>query len=129
MSDIDNKPQVLLVDDEMQGLSGFIYALRDWGFAVHTAMTTELAFMIIEAKKLDLIITDVRLKKDAMTGIEMINELRMKNNLTPALIVSGNRITDSDIEHIMPAGKAQKPLDMDEIRKTIIGLTSIQIPE
>lgn len=115
--------KVLLVDDEpfiLQGLSVII----DWeanGFEiVETASNALDALEILQKKKIDLVITDIKMPK--MTGLELVEKVR-KENLSDAyfVILSGyndfsfvrNALQNNCVDYML------KPVEMEELLEVL----------
>lgn len=76
MSTKDNsKESVLYVDDEQENLTGFKYSFM-FDFEVHTAITVEDAYKILEKENIKVVVSDQRMPE--LTGVEFLKDLSVK---------------------------------------------------
>ncbi len=83
---------VLVVDDDLDVLSGMKSLLSGWGYAVHLAADLDEAREVVEAGcRPRAILADYRLSQ-AETGVETVEALRQAlGESVPALIITGSR--------------------------------------
>lgn len=80
---------VLVVEDEklIRDLVGDF--LREKNYEVVEASDGAEAILILESKKIDIIITDIKMPR--MTGIQLLNEIRIRNfSFSKIIVMSGN---------------------------------------
>ena len=116
---MDEKINVLYVDDEVNNLTGFKATFRR-DFKISTAESGEEALEILEKEKIHIIITDQRMPK--MTGIELLEKVLVKYPDPIRILLTGY----ADIQAVIDAiNKGQvykyvtKPWDEQELRLTI----------
>ncbi len=83
---MENKPQVLLVDDETGITTNLAAFLERSGFRAGTADDGEEALQQIEALDPDIIILDVLMPK--MDGREVLRRLRQAGDWTPVILLT-----------------------------------------
>ena len=79
--------RVLLVDDDPAVLKVLTRHLTRKGFRVTPCHSGPEALRMLSASSFDVIITDMRMP--GMDGLELLKELRKKDSLTPALVLTG----------------------------------------
>lgn len=92
----DDKPHILLVEDEIHLARGIFYNLEQEGYRVTHVESGEEALLTAAADRFDLIILDVMLPK--MDGLAVCSRIRSNDRRIPILILSarsgeGDRIT------------------------------------
>ena len=81
---------ILVVDDEPNSRMGVSYALQEWGqggVAVETAENGMKAMEIIRARRVDLLVTDIRMP--VMDGLALIELLREEQRRIKSILLSG----------------------------------------
>ena len=79
--------QVLLVDDNQNGLSARKSLLEEQGYVIVTASSGEEALEAVAKGKFDLMVTDFRMPK--MNGIELIGRVRQLQPQLSIILLSG----------------------------------------
>ena len=79
--------QVLLVDDNRDGLLARKALLQEQGFVVTTATNAEEGYEVFSKGKFDLLVTDFKMPK--MNGIELIRRVRLLQPALPVILLSG----------------------------------------
>ena len=77
---------ILVIDDDASIRDAFILALKDTGYQLDTAETGEEGIEKEKSKKHDLIFLD--LKMPGMSGIEVLQKIRIVNKETPIYIIT-----------------------------------------
>ncbi len=113
--------KVLVVDDEPHVTLVLKQFLERSGYSVCTALNGELALVIIEQEKPDLVITDVQMP--IMGGIELCEHIRNKYPQFSNLIIIMTSRTDREIrtwaDQFETVELMEKPLSM---RRLVIRL-------
>ncbi|MEA3359307.1 MAG: sigma-54 dependent transcriptional regulator, partial [Thermodesulfobacteriota bacterium] len=110
---------ILIVDDELSMREFLEILLANEGFEVNCAANGEEACSIIEKKKFDLVITDIRM--DDVDGIDVLKKAKEVNSNTEVIIISAYATANTAVE-AMEGGAYDfipKPFKVDEF-KTII---------
>jgi len=79
--------QILLVDDNRDGLIVRRTLLEEQGFQVQSACNGEEGLKIFRCLPFDVVVTDYRMP--VMTGVELIRHIRSEKPCTPVILVSG----------------------------------------
>ncbi len=99
MTDSNNHmPAILVVDDDRFFLRHMVDILVDGGFKAQGVISGEQAMELMEDRKFQVIVTDVVMRD--MSGIELLQKVRMHDRLTPVICVSGVRSFDNVVEMI-----------------------------
>jgi DNA-binding response OmpR family regulator len=93
---VNNKPTLLLVDDEDLILELLEVFLQELGFHVLTARNGREALDKASENHTDLVILDLNMP--VMNGDQFIREFRGRGAKTPILVVSGHGLMDKSLE-------------------------------
>lgn len=113
------KPCILIVDDDPGQRSLLTTFLSGQGFLTITASSGEAALSLLADKKVDMMISDVRM--GGMTGLETMREARLRHTNLPVLMVTAyadirdavNAMKDGAVNYL------EKPIDLDELLSTV----------
>jgi CheY-like chemotaxis protein len=83
----NERPSILLVDDNPHGLIARKAVLQELGYVIATAACGEEALDIIARQKIHLVVTDYKMPQ--MNGIELIARIRQLEPLMPIILLSG----------------------------------------
>jgi len=79
--------RILLVDDNVHGLSARKSVLEELGHEIGTASGGEEALECVKQRKFDLVVTDYKMQ--SMDGLELIVRLREQSPDLPIILISG----------------------------------------
>lgn len=79
--------QILLVDDNRQGLCARKSVLEELGYEITVASSADEALEQFAQQKFDLLITDYKMPR--MNGMELIKRVRTQNPALPIILLSG----------------------------------------
>jgi CheY-like chemotaxis protein len=79
--------RVLLVDDNLRGLSARKSVLEELGAGITTASSAAEALAFLAAQPFDLVVTDYQMPR--MNGVEFIAQLRKQFPGIPVILISG----------------------------------------
>jgi len=123
MSEENEKPRVLYVDDERNNLTTFKSTFRR-EFSIFTAESGDEGKTILDKEKIDVIITDQRMP--GMTGVQFLESVlgESESPVVPSrILLTGYSDIDAVIDAINK-GKVfaylNKPWNEEELRKTIL---------
>jgi CheY-like chemotaxis protein len=122
---MDEKPVILVVDDDGPILTLMRNLLKEFGFQAVTAGTGREAIDVAREQRPALVLLDKNMP--GMTGDQVIRGLRGEPGFDklPILILSGERLTRDDLAKLGADGAVQKPFDVtlliDQIRKYVGG--------
>lgn len=117
--------KLLIVDDESDIREFAKSFFKKRGIDVITASGGRQALEIIEKEDPDLVLLDVRMEE--MTGVEALRELRITNQKTKVIMVTGVE-EDEIIKEANALGVVcyiHKPLILEELERIVLG----QIPQ
>jgi len=81
------RPQILLVDDNQDGLLARKSLLEELGYCVQIANTAEEGLKLFESTNFDVVVTDYRMP--GMNGAEFIGQIRKINANARVILLSG----------------------------------------
>jgi two-component system, chemotaxis family, chemotaxis protein CheY len=117
---VDFPTSVLIIDDEASVRQSLVDVFTTSGSShVREASSAEEAFLILQEEPFSLIICDHRLP--GITGLAFMGKLRLQQDMTPILIISGVPNKD-EIKHAASQLKAAflaKPFTTTELRARI----------
>lgn len=85
---MNNKPKVLLIDDEPDILHVVKLLLQTEGFQVEVAGSGEEALKLLNENSFDITVSDYLMPN--MNGIELLKQVRASKDYTPFIFFSGN---------------------------------------
>ena len=117
-----NAKNVLIVDDEKPFLDSLRIGLEDYShvFGVLTALDGEEAVQVLQTKRIDLVVTDLRMP--AMDGFELIAYMSTYFPDIPAIVLSAYASGDSS-RSLMKMGLPrwlEKPIDFDLFARCVL---------
>src|ERR1700690_4018257 len=80
-------PEILLVDDNRQGLIARRSLLQELGYNISTATTGDEALELLSRQTFDLVVTDFKMPR--MDGIELIKRIRSVDASARIILLSG----------------------------------------
>jgi len=112
----NKKLHILVVDDEPDILVILKIKLTKCGYEVSTANDGEKALEIIDSKKVNLILTDLRMP-GLYNGVELLEEVKRRYAYRPVVVfMSGSADIEEEEAYAMGAcGYLHKPLDFDRV--------------
>ncbi|MBT4640128.1 MAG: response regulator [Deltaproteobacteria bacterium] len=122
MADMSNlKYRVLIVDnssDTKQSLEDF---LDDGEFMFEQEFSADKGYKRIQKQHYDLIVTEIQLGEEQMTGLEMLQKVREGNSTVPFVILTDQSSVENSVMAINygVAGYLVKPLVPSEVSETI----------
>ncbi len=122
---MSEKPVILVVDDDGPILALMRNLLKEFGFQPVTAETGRQAIDAARQQRPALVLLDKNMP--GMAGGEVIRNLRGEPGLDklPILILSGERLSRSELAELGADGAVQKPFDVvkliEQIRRYVGG--------
>jgi len=110
---------ILIVDDELSMREFLKILLEKDGYEISTASDGKNALRIIKEKKIDLVISDIRMP--GMNGLELLSEINNTRSNLPVIMITAFA-SPEDAVTAMKNGAIDyitKPFNVDEIRKVI----------
>jgi len=130
---MNNKPQVLVIDDDAVVGRSFHRVLSGKGYEVSTALSGEDALHTMENKEFDVVFTDI--KMPGMDGLEVTERIKAKCPWTPVVVVTGYGTAENETRASVlgASGFVRKPLTAEIIEsitlKALSGAHTAAIPE
>ncbi len=125
---MDNKPRILVIDDDQAHREGLVILLQDEDYLVDQAEGAEPAMHLVHQNQYDLIITDYKMQHiDGMELLKMINDY---DPLLRVIMVTGY----SSIEHAVQAihlgalDYIPKPVDPVKLKEVVQRALSSAVP-
>lgn len=115
----DEKPRLLIVDDEEIALNNLKHILTKEGYDVTASQSGPRALHLLEERVFDLVLTDLKMEK--VDGMHILNKTRERHPGTEVIMITGYATVDSAIA-AMKAGAYHyiaKPYKLDEVRKVV----------
>ena len=113
-------PKLLIVDDESDIREFARNFFKKRGIDVLTSSSGREALELIAQNSPQLVLLDVRMEE--MTGIEVLRELRQKDNRTRVIMVTG--VEDEDVikeaNALGVVSYIHKPLILEELEKIVL---------
>lgn len=115
----DDKPHILVVDDENGILEMVSICLRQAGYRITTANNAEMAHKVADSVKLATIITDVMMPGE--DGITFLGKMHAKYPETPVIIMTGYAQLQIAVKAIKNGAFdfIHKPFDFGYLRKVV----------
>ncbi len=112
---MNQKPSVLVVDDESGILDTLRILLRNEGFEVTTAQGGKAGLEQIRSGAHDIILSDVRMPQ--VTGLDILNAARDQDPMTPVILMTAQASLQSAISAVNSGAfyYLQKPFSNDEL--------------
>lgn len=112
-------PQILFIDDDVKAGELMQRYMEDAPFDCHVFQNAYHAMEYFNENGADLVITDLRMP--GMTGMEVLEDIRIQRPEVPVIIITGFSTVDTAIEamRLGATDYLKKPYDMDELRVLI----------
>ncbi len=111
--------RVFLIDDERIFVESLTKVLKKRGMEVQAAFDGLSALKLLSTAEPDVIVLDLRMP--GMDGLEVLQEIRVRDALTPVILLTGNLDVDRVIQ-VMDRGVANvllKPCPIETLVSTI----------
>ncbi|MBF0486288.1 MAG: response regulator [Candidatus Omnitrophica bacterium] len=112
--------RLLIVDDESDVREFSRNFFRKRGIDVLTAASGREALALIDQTRPDLVLLDIRM--DDVNGVEVVRELRRRNDPLRIVIVSGleDESIVQEVKALGVAGFIHKPLVLEDLEKIVL---------
>jgi DNA-binding NtrC family response regulator len=113
------QPTALVVDDDTNIIAAFEQFFKKEECNLVTATNVDDALKILDRRQIDLLITDIKLRK--RSGITLFTEVRTSRPDLPVIVITGypDLISESKIKLLGADYFLSKPLDLDELRDAV----------
>lgn len=106
---------ILIIDDNLSTIDALSQIVLKNGHKAYTTDTAEKGYELFINNPIDLIITDMKLP--GMSGIELLSNIRKKNDLIPIIVISAYGNIEKAVEAVKSGATdfITKPFTIDEI--------------
>lgn len=113
------RPKVLVVDDDENILSAFRDFLKKERCTMIPATSAEDAAVKLQEQYVDLLVTDIRLKRQS--GITFLMEARRLRRDLPIIVITGypDLVSENDVRACGADYYFLKPLDLNKLREAV----------
>lgn len=113
------QPKVLVVDDDENILSAFEGFLRKERCCMIAAASAEEASKKFEQHRIDLLVTDVRLK--LQSGVTFFLHVKATHPKLPVIVITGypDLITEKEVKSYGADYFFLKPLELEKLREAV----------
>jgi len=115
----EDKPHILLIDDEAIALSNLSHVLEREGYAVTACRDGESGLAAMQSTHFDLVLTDLRMP--GIDGMDVLRHIHESTPDVPVIMITGHATLDSAVD-AMKAGAHHyiaKPFRLDEAREVV----------
>ena len=113
--------RVLVVDDEASMRELLEIVLGNAGYDVTTVAAPDGAFRLLEESTFDVVVTDLRMGKDRLAGMDVLAWLRENAPSTPAIMITAYASVETAIEatKLGAVDYVMKPFKNEEMRLVV----------
>jgi two-component system response regulator PilR (NtrC family) len=115
----ENKPHIMVVDDELSMRQVLEYMLTKEGYLVTCAENGRKAVEMLEKKQYDLLLCDIKLGD--ISGLDVLRASKKSNQDTVVILISAYATTETAVEAMNEGAYdyVPKPFNKDELLQTI----------
>jgi len=119
---------VLIVDDEADIRELVAGVLEDEGFDTRTAANADDALEALDARRPSLVLLDVWLQGSRLDGLELLDEIKLRDATIPVLIISGHGNIDTAVAAIRKGAVdfIEKPFEADRLLHLVARATETE---
>lgn len=116
---VPHQPTALVVDDDKNIIAAFQQFFKKEQCTLVTASNVEDALEILEHRHIDLLITDIKLRR--RSGVTLFTEVRTSMPELPVIVITGypDLVSESKIRLLGANYFFMKPLDLEELRAAV----------
>jgi len=117
---VKRKPQVLIVEDDVDLLEFYQMQLQADDYVLHGADTPERAQAKLEETDFDVVLTDLKFPQAKRGGFDLLKHVKRKNPDNQVIIFTGFSATDeARLARLNADGYLTKPLNLDTVQQVI----------
>ena len=116
---MENKINLLIVDDEKIALKNLEHVLRKEGYEIKTTISGQNALKLLNRHEFDVVLTDLKMEK--VDGMQILKRCKEANPDIEVIMITGYATVETAIE-AMKYGAYHyiaKPFKLDEVRKVV----------
>ncbi len=116
----EQKPVVLVVDDERDHADGIVEALERLPVKALAVYTGEDAIEVLRSRRVDVVVTDLKLE-GAADGLDVLHAARQNSDSTEVILITAYGTIENCKEAIRQGAfdYLVKPLDIDQLRTLV----------
>lgn len=117
----EDKPKLLVVDDELDQCDSIKNYFSKRNFTVFTASNGQDALSSIKENKPDMVLLDGKLKGE-MEGKDVLHVIRQTDKRTKVAMITGDVLTEQEMLEVVGLGIVDflhKPVDMQTLEKVV----------
>lgn len=116
---MQNKPKILVVDDERITLKNLEYVLKKEGYEVITTSSGVNALKLLQEQEFDVVLTDLKMEK--VDGMEILEKTKKLYPDTEVIMITAYATIPSAVETMKKGAYyyIAKPFKLDELRKVV----------
>jgi DNA-binding NtrC family response regulator len=116
---VECKSSLLIVDDEQIALRNLEHVMLREGYAVQATQSGPNALKLIEEKRFDVVLTDLKMEK--VDGMQLLKKCRSLYPDTEVILITGYATVQSAIQAIKKGAYdyITKPFKLDEVRRVV----------
>lgn len=116
---MQNKPKILVVDDERITLKNLEYVLKKEGYEVITTSSGVKALKLLQEQEFDVVLTDLKMEK--VDGMEILEKTKKLYPDTEVIMITAYATIPSAVETMKKGAYyyIAKPFKLDELRKVV----------
>ncbi len=116
----EQKPVVLVVDDERDHADGMVEALGKLPVEALAVYTGEHAIEVLRSQRVDVVVTDLKLEGRA-DGLDVLREAKRNSDPTEVILITAYATIDNCKEALRQGAfdYLVKPLDVDQLRTLV----------
>jgi DNA-binding NtrC family response regulator len=110
---------ILIVDDEPIAIDNLAHVFTRSGYAVERAVSGEAAIELLDRRRFDVVLTDLRMP--GIDGLTLLKHIRLAQPMTEVIVVTAFASPQSAVE-AMQGGAfyyVEKPFRLDDVRKVV----------
>ncbi|MBI4849164.1 MAG: endopeptidase La [Nitrospirae bacterium] len=116
---MNNKPRILVVDDEAIVIRNLEHMFKKEGYTVVTANSGQEACNKLDASDFDVVMTD--LKMEHISGLDVLEKAKGKYPDTQVIMITGYATVDTAVDSIKKGAfhYIAKPFKLEDVRATV----------
>lgn len=116
---MENKGNLLIVDDEEIALKNLQHVMTKEGYVVTATRSGAKALSLLEGQPFDVVLTDLRMEK--IDGMEILKKCRSRHPDAEVILITGYATAESAVKAMKEGAfyYIAKPFRLDEVRKVV----------